>query len=324
VVDVAVRIPDGSALPRRAPVHVHAGSGEHEATLRRFGGDAPFARLELVTPVPLAPGDRLILRSAARQAVLAGAEVLDVEPARAPAAALARLTSPLGARVVAARPWASPAELAPLAGAADPEALGRSLVTDGHAMTVGPWLVAPGRLAEVRERAVAAAIAPGAEGVGVALARLASDLGLTVAQLRAALVDMHDLVVDHDRVRQAVGPGVVESADARRFVEALEAEPFTPPSPASVGVPPALVRALVRAGVVVDADGVVFSARAYADARRRIVDALEDRGALTVSDVRVVLGSTRKFVVPLLTHLDAEGVTRRRGDERIAGPRANS
>jgi selenocysteine-specific elongation factor len=84
------------------------------------------------------------------------------------------------------------------------------------------------------------------------------------------------------------------------------------------------VRALVRAGVAVDADGVVFSARAYADARRRIIDALQDRGALTVSDVRALLGSTRKYVVPLLTHLDAEGVTRRRGDERIAGPRANS
>ena len=36
----------------------------------------------------------------------------------------------------------------------------------------------------------------------------------------------------------------------------------------------------------------------------------------------LLLGSTRKYVVPIITRLDADGVTRRRGDDRIAGPRA--
>jgi selenocysteine-specific elongation factor len=43
---------------------------------------------------------------------------------------------------------------------------------------------------------------------------------------------------------------------------------------------------------------------------------------VTVADARDVLGSTRKYVLPILNRLDSEGVTRRRGDERIAGPRA--
>jgi selenocysteine-specific elongation factor len=43
-----------------------------------------------------------------------------------------------------------------------------------------------------------------------------------------------------------------------------------------------------------------------------------------VSEVRDRLGTSRKYVVPLLNRLDAAGVTRRRGDVRIAGPRLPS
>jgi hypothetical protein len=37
--------------------------------------------------------------------------------------------------------------------------------------------------------------------------------------------------------------------------------------------------------------------------------------------VRDDLGTTRKHALPLLSHFDATGVTRRRGDVRIGGPR---
>ena len=81
-----------------------------------------------------------------------------------------------------------------------------------------------------------------------------------------------------------------------------------------------LVRALVRAGVLVDVDGVVFSASALDQARQAVVEALRERPRLTVADIRDLLGSTRKYVVPICGWLDRNGVTRRRGDERIAGP----
>ena len=44
---------------------------------------------------------------------------------------------------------------------------------------------------------------------------------------------------------------------------------------------------------------------------------------MKLSDIRDLLGSTRKYVVPIMARLDADGVTRRRGDDRIAGPRAS-
>ncbi len=41
----------------------------------------------------------------------------------------------------------------------------------------------------------------------------------------------------------------------------------------------------------------------------------------TVADFRDAVGSSRKHTLPLLGRLDETGVTRRRGDVRIAGPR---
>ena len=53
-----------------------------------------------------------------------------------------------------------------------------------------------------------------------------------------------------------------------------------------------------------------------------IVEALRTRGDLTVGDIRTLLSSSRKFVVPIIEKLDALGITRRVGDHRTLGPQA--
>ncbi len=40
-----------------------------------------------------------------------------------------------------------------------------------------------------------------------------------------------------------------------------------------------------------------------------------------MAQFRDVTGASRKYVLPLVTELDARGITRRRDDVRIAGPR---
>ena len=40
-----------------------------------------------------------------------------------------------------------------------------------------------------------------------------------------------------------------------------------------------------------------------------------------MAQLRDAIGATRKHALPLANELDARGVTRRRGDLRIAGPR---
>ena len=44
-------------------------------------------------------------------------------------------------------------------------------------------------------------------------------------------------------------------------------------------------------------------------------------GELDVQALKELTGLSRKFVVPILEHLDRLQVTRRLGDRRIAGPR---
>lgn len=70
-------------------------------------------------------------------------------------------------------------------------------------------------------------------------------------------------------------------------------------------------------GEVVQIDGALFITRrryeALVETVRRVAG--EEDGA-TVSAVRRALGSTRKYVVPMMEHLDRAGVTLRRGDRR--------
>ena len=73
VVDVALRHLPGDAVPRRAAVHCHVGSGEREGRLRVLDEGKRFGRLRLSGSVPIAPGDRLVLRDPGRERTIAGA-----------------------------------------------------------------------------------------------------------------------------------------------------------------------------------------------------------------------------------------------------------
>ena len=92
------------------------------------------------------------------------------------------------------------------------------------------------------------------------------------------------------------------------------------PDPVKVGSPE-IVRGLLREGLLVDLDGTIFTATAVEKARLVLREGFERHGSLTVSQARDLLGSSRKYVLAILAHFDAEGVTRRRGDERFPGPR---
>ena len=53
-----------------------------------------------------------------------------------------------------------------------------------------------------------------------------------------------------------------------------------------------------------------------------VADLLADRpDGVTVAEVRDAWGTTRKYALAILARLDSTGVTRRRDDLRIAGPR---
>jgi selenocysteine-specific elongation factor len=102
---------------------------------------------------------------------------------------------------------------------------------------------------------------------------------------------------------------------------------FQPPEPASfanqAGGNAASLKDLfdvcVAEGLLVPvADDIYLHADAEATMRQRVRDKLAGAApGLTVGEIRDLLGTSRKFAVPLCEYLDRSGVTRREGDLRV-------
>jgi selenocysteine-specific elongation factor len=107
-----------------------------------------------------------------------------------------------------------------------------------------------------------------------------------------------------------------------RLLQHFRESPYTPPgraeAEAQVGVE--VLNALIEQGQLVKlGDGVLFLHETYDDAVARLVQYLRTHGTMTVAEARDVLGATRKYILPLLEHMDALKITRRMGDERVLG-----
>lgn len=298
MLDASLTVLDGldHEVTRRGAYALYVGSGEHPVRLRVLGPDAVApgttgaVRLHLPRPLPLLPGDRYVLRDSGRGETVGGGEVLDVAPVRP--ASKARPDRSIE-RVVAERGWVDARDLERLTGVPVAPAVGR-------------WVVDPGvrSAAESELRAMVGA-----------------DVAALDERRRALLAATDDLAVD-GAGRIVLAASVKAPATAHPYVEALEAAPFSPPTPEEAGILRPDVRDLIRQGLVVERDGMHFAASAVARAGEVVAGVLAGSpDGATASQLRDALGTSRKYALPLLNLLDAEGVTRRRGDVRIPGPR---
>jgi len=300
VVDASLRVLDRLDHPvsRRGAHVVYLGSGEHPVRMRILGPDAldpgteGAVRIHLPEPLPLLPGDRFVLRESGRAETVGGGEVLDVDPMER--ASRARPDRSVD-RVVRERGWVPVDELERLTGERREPDLDR-------------WVVDPVVLHRTLEDLRNALADAGPRGLDlVGLGELA----------RAAVVLLDDAEVEAGRL---VPAGVADPLADHPFVAALAASPFVPPPPD--GVDRGDLRELVRRGDVVEVEGIFFASSAVDAAARLAARLLADHPeGFTVSTFREEAGNTRKHAMPLLARLDATGMTRRRGDLRIAGRR---
>ncbi len=113
-----------------------------------------------------------------------------------------------------------------------------------------------------------------------------------------------------------------------KVVEAYQTAGFHPPEPASfanqAGGNAASLKDLfdvcVAEGFLVLIDGDIYlHADAEAEMRKRVIERLKTGPGAAVSEIRDLLGTTRKYAVPFCEYLDRVGVTQRAGDLRIMG-----
>ena len=285
-------------VTRRGAYVAYIGSGEHPVRLRVLGpaaiepGRTGLVRLHLPVRLPLCMGDRFILRESGRMETVGGGEVLDVEPVLP--AARARPDRSVE-RIVAERGRIDAERLERLTGTVRPPDLGR-------------WAVAPEHLERTTRRLAEAVAAAGPLGLDLA--------GLD--DFERAVIDTIDGIATSEGRAGPAGGG--DPLADHPFVKASESAPFAPPAPSDV--PNDELRLLVRQGRLVESSGIHFAATAIDEAARVMARLLADQPeGITVAEARDAWGTTRKYALALLARLDSTGVTRRRDDLRIAGPR---
>jgi selenocysteine-specific elongation factor len=308
-------------------------------------GESGWAQLYVARPLPSLPGDRFILRRPAPAATVAGGVIVDAAAARH----RRRDPSVLESLRLRARPDPNnvlAAELARHPGGASADELARRLGMDaGTLQSALSELVGSGKAAQAGGTILSAAAWENLRSsLLTELATYHRDNPLRTGMAREELKTRlriktslnASLLSDLIRSGQAVesGPGEVAlsghrpqlSAGQKAAVEAalgeLEAGRFSPPGLSELtkkhALTLSLVQYLVQQGLAVRLDDeTMLAAGAYREALATIQEHLKREGKITVAQARDLLGSSRRYVLPLLEYLDAQRVTRRLGDDRI-------
>ena len=266
-----------------AAVTVHLGTAAVPARVARRGR---YAQLRLEQPIVAARGDRVVLRAAT---TVGGGVVLDpLPPRRVDPERLESLErGELGAIVYEPVLESSLSHLGELGGVA-------------HA---GDWVFSREWLEGFSEDLHARLAAADPRDPGV---------DLPAAPWAAALVPL--LGVERRGSRLYL-PGARPKADGGE--ELLAELAAAGPNPVKVS-DAGLARVLEQEGRLVRVgDGMAVSAAAYERARAALVDECTAAGKITLARFRDLLGIGRRSAQLLLERFDADGLTRRVGDERV-------
>ena len=325
-------------LRHGAEVMLHTGTAEVSARAIVLDADEigpgahGWVQLYLTAPIAAAAGDRFVLRMPSPSATLAGGRFADVSPRRHPrhdAEVAASLERRLAGDVLAEELRKYPR------GVTANSLLKATLAPDAdlsrlEARRVGEWLFAPSAWQAVSERTRGLLAGHHHEHPlrsGMPREELKSRLGLAPAAFAPVLAGLIEEGVVTERDGAVALPGHRVALDpaaggpAQALMKALGEAPFAPPSlPEALrraGAGEEVLRALVRSGQLVRlSPDIAFTREAYERALGLVRDIVAAEGGVTVARLRDAMGASRRPVLALLEHLDAERITRREGDVR--------
>lgn len=343
-------------LKHNQRVKLFIGSAQRIARVRVLGADEigpggeGWLQLVLGYPVVAARGDRFILRRPSPPATVGGGVVLDAHPARKhrrwDSAVLTKLKGLqsgsaedilLGA--LGADAPRSVREIVEASGMTPQKALDalRALIRDGDVVGVLAEEVGEEDDSLVMSRAalrrwmgkVKAALASYHKDhpyrIGMPLGEFASrietdskssKLILDLALESASVVDMHGYLRLPDfEVR--LKPEQEERVE--RLMARFRRDPASPPSRkeclAAVGED--LLEYMIDHRILKQvSEDVLYESEQYEKMVARLREEMKARGTMTVAEIRDLFGTSRKYVLALMEHLDALGITRREGDVR--------
>jgi selenocysteine-specific elongation factor len=349
----------GFQVEQRARLRVHHGTAEVMARAVLLESDelrpgqSALTQLRLESPLVAAPGDPFVLRSYSPMRVVGGGIIVDAHPPKRRRSAgsqdigarerLAADDAVLRLLVDAGRAGAAEGDLQVRCGLSQ-EVLSRSLarlaerkqavcgrrrrwfaasvvedtaqalvraITEHH--RVHPhWLYAP-------LNSILSATSRDPEGREAA--RLA--LETLVASGRVVLARERLRLADHEPRWPARAAAIKEeilAALRRNGLAAPSVADLAKLCTASESECRDVLDALADSGAVIAlAPGIYVYHDAVSGSRNRVLHFLSEHGQMSIADARALLGSSRKYLLPLLEQFDREGVTQRRGDSRVLG-----
>jgi selenocysteine-specific elongation factor len=354
IIDVLVERSGRAVLPTRplknaCVIQVHYGSARFTARIilldRRelLPGDRTIARLRFTTPAFLFVGDRFIIRDSSGRQTIAGGVVLNANSEKtkfrsagersflqARAAAPNDLATLLRTQLRRDRVCQRGSILLKSNFSQEEIASAVDRLAGEHEAFVSGTIVADQAWWEVLRRramnAIDAEHEAHPERLGLDLSRLRAALPLDDPELSEALtadLSKHGYSSARGAIRanshRPSLPALLAEAGAI-IRAALAARPFDPPSRKELiadGAAQQALRFLSETGeVIVLNEDVVLSAEAFARMKTLIAQSLRAGGPATISELRQLLGTTRRILVPLLERCDRDGLTSRQGDRR--------
>ena len=336
-------------LKHNQGVTFHLFTSEASARIRLLdsnglvAGQEGWVQILLEEPLPVVKGDFFVIRSS--EDTLGGGQIVDPSPRRRyrrfdddVVERMMTLDQGTGQDIIisVAEQW-GPCDLTTLSQRTN---LSREevservaeLTEDGDLISLGEFgkdadaVVYPAQGWAILKSKVASALQlyhtqyPLRQGVPTQEIRSRLDLSQPVYQRVLVRLVMEGAVVDERQSLRlpdheiTLTPKMEEEASA--YLNSLQKNPYSPPSDQKVSAE--LLAVLIDQGKIVRVgDGVIFDANVYREMTERIVQHLKDQGNITVAEARTMFDTSRKYILPLLEHMDQQQITRRTGDERV-------
>jgi selenocysteine-specific elongation factor len=333
------------ALEHNAQVTLHTGAAEAQTKVRLLNtsvikpGDTAFAQLVLDTPIAVVKDDLFIIRSP--QETLGGGQILETKAKRHrrfESSTIEQLQKKeegsAEAVILASLDAQKPVELGKLAATCNLPA--KEMETAIASLAERKDITV---LGEKNERLIYSAQAWAAlqQSTKQTLQKYHKDYPLRQGMAKEELKDkikapakFFDAAVKQlssEGVLNESGPTVhlpghqvkltpEQQKKIDAYIKALSSSPFSPP-PETIIEPELLSILIGQRKVVKVTDNVVFTADAYDQMMKKIIEHIKTHGQITVAEVRDVLQTSRKYALALMEYLDNQKITRRVGDGRV-------
>ena len=335
-------------LAHNAEVKIFCGASESIANVRLLDADTlppggcGWLQIRLRAPLPLSRGERFILRYPSPPETVGGGVIINAHPGRrlkrfqpAILSELAlRLSGTPGERLSLAAKGEAPqklSELQKMLGYSDDElstalneALSGGLIRQLDAQrywAAESWQRLYHNI--VTELSIFHQANP--LRLGMLRPELQSRLNTKLSLLDMVIESEDRLMLEANFVRlreHAISFTIEQQQNVMRVMQALEAEPFSPPGIAALNqiAGEEVLRALSDLRRIVNVnDNIAFAAESYDRLVAEIGRHIRESDEIDAKTLRDKFGTSRKYAIAMLEHLDSLGITQRVGDVRKRG-----